>query len=84
MDTDYVLSTEVTNKILALLTIVFTLSIPATVVGTIYGMNIPLPGGIQTGSWTFLGPYTTLIVLLLIMIVPVVSMVWYFHRLGWI
>jgi len=84
MDTDYILSTEVTNKILALLTIVFTLSIPATVVGTVYGMNVLLPGGIQTGSWTFLGPYTTFIVLLLIMIVPVISMAWYFHRLGWI
>ncbi|OHE55216.1 MAG: hypothetical protein A3K61_01680 [Thaumarchaeota archaeon RBG_16_49_8] len=84
MDTDYILSTEVTNKILALLTIVFTFSIPATVAGTIYGMNIPLPGGIQTGPWTFLGPYTTFIVLLLIMIAPVISMAWYFHRLGWI
>lgn len=84
MDTDYILSTEVTNKILALLTIVFTFSIPATVAGTIYGMNIPLPGGIQTGPWTFLGPYTTFIVLLLIMIVPVISMAWYFHKLGWI
>ncbi len=84
MDTDYILSTEVTNKILALLTIVFTFSIPATVVGTVYGMNVPLPGGIQTGPWTFLGPYTTLIVLFLIMIVPVILMAWYFHRLGWI
>lgn len=84
MDTDYILSTEVTNKILALLTIIFTFSIPATVVGTVYGMNILLPGGIQTGSWTFLGPYTTFIVLLLIMIIPVISMAWYFHRLGWI
>lgn len=84
MDTDYILSTEVTNKILALLTIVFTFSIPATVVGTVYGMNIPLPGGIQTGSWTFLGLYTTFIILFLIMIVPVILMAWYFHRLGWI
>ncbi|MCL4436053.1 MAG: magnesium transporter CorA family protein [Thaumarchaeota archaeon] len=84
MDTDYILSTEVTNKILALLTIVFTFSIPATVVGTVYGMNILLPGGIQTGSWTFLGPYTTFMILLTVMIVPVILMAWYFHRLGWI
>ncbi len=84
MDTDYILSTEVTNKILALLTIVFTLSIPATVIGTIYGMNIPLPGGFQTGVWTLFGPYTTLMVLLIAMAIPVVFMTWYFHRLGWI
>src|SRR5919109_1513920 len=48
-DTDYMLSQEKTNKILAVLTIVFTLSIPATVIGTFYGMNVNLPGGIETG-----------------------------------
>ena len=50
-DTDFMLSTEKTNKILAVLTIVFTLSIPATVIGTFYGMNINIPGGIITGPW---------------------------------
>jgi magnesium transporter len=44
-DTDFVLSTEKTNKVLAVLTIIFTLAIPATVIGTFYGMNIHLPGG---------------------------------------
>jgi Mg2+ and Co2+ transporter CorA len=44
------LSQEKTNKILAMLTIVFTLSIPATVIGTFYGMNINLPGEIVMGS----------------------------------
>ena len=39
------LSQEKTNKILAVLTIVFTPSISATVIGTFYGMNINLPGG---------------------------------------
>jgi magnesium transporter len=48
-DMDYMLSQEKTNKILAVLTIVFTLCIPATVIGTFYGMNINLPGGIETG-----------------------------------
>ena len=48
-DTDYMLSQEKTNKILGVLTIVFTLSIPATVIGTFYGMNINLPGGSETG-----------------------------------
>ncbi len=38
-DTDFMLSTEKTNKILAVLTIVFTLSIPATVIGTFYGLT---------------------------------------------
>ena len=43
-DTDHMLSSEKTNKILSFLTILFTLSIPVTVVGTFYGMNINIPG----------------------------------------
>jgi magnesium transporter len=64
-DADFVLSTEKTNRILAVLTILFTLTIPATAIGTLYGMNISLPGGIQTGVWTFLGTYTTFWVVLI-------------------
>lgn len=82
-DTDFMLSTEKSNKILSLLTILFTLSIPATVVGTYYGMNIRLPGGIITGSPDFLGPYTSFIILLIIAIVPSAVMVLYFKKLGW-
>src|SRR5690242_9137663 len=62
-DTDFMLNTEKTNKILAILTILFTLSIPVTTIGTFYGMNVNLPGGIQTGSWNFFGTYTTMIVI---------------------
>ncbi len=83
-DTDFVLNTERTNKILAILTIVFTLSIPATVVGTLYGMNVNLPGGVETGSWDFLGPYTTFIIILLVSTIPALLMLWYFRRLRWI
>src|SRR4029079_13449817 len=82
-DTDFMLSTEKSNKILSLLTILFTLSIPATVIGTYYGMNIRLPGGIITGSSDFLGPYTSFIILLIIAIVPSAVMVLYFKKLGW-
>jgi magnesium transporter len=83
-DTDFMLSTEKTNKILAVLTILFTLSIPATVIGAFYGMNVNLPGGIETGSWTFFGMYTTLIVIVIISTIPALLMIWYFRRLGWI
>ena len=41
-DTDFVLSNEKTNKVLAVLTIIFTLAIPSTVIGTFYGMNVNL------------------------------------------
>ncbi|MEM3160853.1 MAG: magnesium transporter CorA family protein [Nitrososphaera sp.] len=83
-DTDFVLSSEKTNKILAVLTIIFTLSIPATVIGAFYGMNVNIPGGIQTGPWTQLGPYTTFIFVLLISLVPAALMFVWFYRLGWL
>jgi len=83
-DTDFVLSSERTNKILAILTIVFTLSIPASLLASFYGMNIPLPGGIETGPWTFLGPYTTLIVISLLAIVSAIGMLLIFYKKGWL
>ena len=49
-DTDFMLSTEKTNRVLAVLTIVFTLAIPATVIGTFYGMNVSLPRGARGGG----------------------------------
>ena len=58
------LSTEKTNKVLAVLTIIFTLAIPSTVIGTFYGMNVDLPGGIGDSS-TVLGPFTTFIIVIL-------------------
>lgn len=72
-----------TNKIMALLTILFTLSIPATVLGTFYGMNIVLPGGIQDGSWNFWGPYTTLIFVITFSVVPLILMLLFFKYKKW-
>ena len=82
-DTDFMLSTEKSNKILAVLTILFTLSIPATVVAAIYGMNVNLPGGIETGPATFIGPFTSFTLLVIAAILPAVIMIWYFKRQGW-
>ena len=82
-DTDFMLSTEKSNKILAVLTILFTLSIPATVVAAIYGMNVNLPGGIETGPATFFGPFTSFTLLVIAAILPAVIMIWYFRKQGW-
>lgn len=81
-DTDFVLSTEKTNKVLGLLTIIFTLAIPSTVIGTFYGMNIDLPGGLGE-SLTFLGPHTMFIFIILASSVPAIMMYTYFRKLGW-
>jgi len=82
-DTDFVLSTAITNKGLAVLTIIFTLAIPSTVIGTFYGMNVDLPGGIGNNSM-FLGPFTTFIVVIIASVIPVIMMFAYFKKLGWI
>ncbi len=52
-DTDNILSIETTNNVLSILTLVSTLTIPAVVIGTIYGMNIPMPGALVPGPPNF-------------------------------
>ena len=82
-DTDFVLSTEKTNKVLGMLTIIFTLAIPSTVIGTFYGMNVNLPGGVGDNT-VLLGPFTTFIVIIIASAIPAVMMFVYFKKLGWI
>ena len=82
-DTDFVLSTEKTNKVLAVLTIIFTLAIPSTVIGTFYGMNVNLPGGIGDNSM-ILGSFTAFIVIILASAITAILMFIYFKKLGWI
>ena len=43
-----------------------------------------LPGGIETGTATFLGQYTSFILLVVVAIGPAVIMIWYFKRQRWI
>ena len=83
-DTDFVLSTEKTNKVLAVLTIIFTLAIPSTVIGTFYGMNVNLPGGGMGDNSMFFGTFTTFIVIILASAIPAIMMFTYFKKLGWI
>lgn len=82
-DADFISSTEKTNSILSVLTILFTFTLPATVIGTFFGMNILLPGGIEAGSWTFFGKYTAFIVILIAAAVPALLMHLYFRKRGW-
>lgn len=78
-DTDFMLSTEKTNRVLAVLTIIFTLAIPATVIGTFYGMNVGLPGAPgQDGE-----PHLAFYSIILASTVPAAAMYAYFRRAGW-
>ena len=81
-DTDFVLSTEKTNKVLGMLTIIFTLAIPATVIGTFYGMNVSLPG--TESGMLLLGQHTAFIIIVIASIIPAALMFAYFKKLGWI
>ena len=80
-DTDNMLNSEKTNKILSFLTILFTLSIPITVAGTFYGMNIVIPGSVNEGKNIF--DYFPLILTVSLSSLAAIFMVIYFRKLGW-
>ena len=82
-DADFTVSTERTNKILGILTIIFTLGIPATIIGSFYGMNVLVPGGIEAGAWTFFGPYTTFYLVIMAAVAPALLMLWLFKTKKW-
>lgn len=82
-DTDFMLSTEKTNKVLAVLTIIFTLTIPATVIGTFYGMNVNLPGG-NMSNLSSIESFVPFIIATLGAIIPAGLMFAYFRKLGWL
>ena len=80
-DSDFMLSTEKTNKILSFLMILFTLSIPLTVIGTFFGMNVRIP--FSTNSSNIITDYIPVIIILIVSIGSVILMIWLFKRLGW-
>ncbi len=82
-DADFTASTERTNEILAVLTIIFTLAIPATLVSTFYGMNVTIPGSLNGQTWNFLGPYTTLILVVGFSILSAIAMYVWFKKKKW-
>ncbi|MFZ4440596.1 MAG: magnesium transporter CorA family protein [Syntrophales bacterium] len=82
-DTDHIISSDRTNKILTILTIVFTFSIPLTLIGTYYGMNVRIPGGLEDAP-TFLGPYTTFIIIIAAGVLSVFGMLAVFRKFRWL
>lgn len=65
------------QEIMRVLTIIMAIIAPATLLASIYGMNIPLPGGVESGSLLPLG-----ILMLVVMFIGVV-MIFYFRRRKW-
>ncbi|MBI2850984.1 MAG: magnesium transporter CorA family protein [Chloroflexi bacterium] len=77
-DTDFVLSTDRLNHIMRVMTVIATVFLPFIVISSIYGMNIHLPGSVNTGSWM---PFV-IIILSTSLITGV--MLYYFRRRRWI
>jgi magnesium transporter len=77
-DTDFILGTDRLNRVMRVLTILSTIILPFLVVSSIYGMNVHMPGGIESGSWT---PF---IMIMAVMAFITGIMLLFFRRKRWI
>ena len=66
------------NDVLTILTILTTIGTTLSVMVGFYGMNVMLPGDVDTGN-TF-----SWIIILVLMVTLVGGMLWYFRRKGWL
>lgn len=77
-DADFLLSTYRINRLNRILTILGTIFLPFLVISSVYGMNIALPGGLETGS------HQSFIILTVVMVAIAGGMLFIFHRKRWI
>ncbi len=77
VDTSNWLTSHRIQEVMRILTIVMALMAPATLIASIYGMNIALPGGVNGGS------FIPLALILFIMLLIAVTMLYYFRRRRW-
>ena len=77
-DTDFVLSTDRLNRIMRTMTIITTVSLPFIGVASLYGMNVSMPGSVNSGSWL---PF---IIIMLFIFLVAGAMLYYFRRRRWI
>jgi len=66
------------QEVMRVLTIVMAMMAPPTLVASIYGMNIHLPGSAVGGD------FTAFILVMAFMILTIIGMLYYFHRKDWI
>ncbi len=83
-DTDFMHATDRSNKILAVLTIIFTLSMPVTIMSSLYGMNVDIPILNGDDEQAFLGRYTTFTLIVAGSTAAAGAMLAYFHKIRWI
>lgn len=77
-DADYTLVTHRLNRVVRLLNIIATVILPFLAISSVYGMNVPLPGGLERGD------LKTFFILIGFMVFINLSMLFYFRRRRWI
>jgi magnesium transporter len=77
-DTDFTLATNRLNKVMRVLTIISTITLPFLAISGIFGMNVFAPGGIENGDTT------TFVVLIVLMFAIAGGMLFYFRHRRWI
>jgi magnesium transporter len=77
-DTSNWLTSHRIQEVMRFLTIVMALIAPPTLIASIYGMNIHLPGGVTSGD------YFSFIFVIVSMLITAGGMLYYFHRKKWI
>ncbi|MCX6005107.1 MAG: magnesium transporter CorA family protein [Chloroflexi bacterium] len=77
-DTSNWLTSHRIQEVMRFLTIVMALIAPPTLIASIYGMNIHLPGGITTGD------SLTFILVVVFMLLTAGGMLYYFYRKHWL
>lgn len=77
-DTSNWLTSHRIQEIMRILTIIMGLLAPPTLIASIYGMNIPLPGGVNSGSLLPLG------ILFALMAITAGGIFFYMHRRGYL
>jgi magnesium transporter len=80
-DTSNWLTSHRIQEIMRVLTIVMAIMAPATLLASIYGMNVHLPGGVEVVE---LPTFVPLAIIVGIMLVITGSMLWFFRRRHWI
>ena len=77
-DTNDSLYTNRINEVMRILTILATIMLPLTVVASIYGMNVPLPGGVEQGN------LISFIIIVFVMLFIIGGMLLFFRHRRWI
>jgi magnesium transporter len=77
-DTDSTLATNRLNRVVRILNIIATITLPFVAISSVFGMNVFAPGGIEEGETT------VFIILIVVMAAIAAGMIFFFHRKRWI